>query len=56
VTNEIVEEWVSLGGAQLAEHRVDPEHLLSETRERAGENRARAWRLLDAFAAWARIA
>jgi GMP synthase-like glutamine amidotransferase len=56
VTNEIVEEWVSLGGDQLTRHGVDAVRLLAETRERAGENRARAWRLLDAFVRWARIA
>lgn len=56
VTNEIVGEWVSLGGDQLTRHGVDGGRLLAETRERAGENRARAWRLLDAFAGWARIA
>jgi GMP synthase-like glutamine amidotransferase len=56
VTNEIVEEWVSLGGDQLTRHGVDGVRLLAETRERAGENRARAWRLLDAFVRWAKIA
>jgi GMP synthase-like glutamine amidotransferase len=55
VTNEIVGEWVSLGADQLARHGVDGRRLLAETRERAGENGARARRLLDAFARWARI-
>jgi GMP synthase-like glutamine amidotransferase len=49
VTNEIVEEWVSLGGDDLARHGVDPDRLLGETRELAGENRLRTWGLLDAF-------
>ena len=49
VTNEIVEEWVSLGRDQLARDALDGERLLAETRERAAENRARAWRLMDAF-------
>jgi GMP synthase-like glutamine amidotransferase len=49
VTNEIVEEWVSLGRDQLARDAVDGERLLVETRKRAAENRARAWRLMDAF-------
>ena len=56
VTNEIVEEWVSQGSDQLTRHGVDGARLLAETRERAGENRARAWRLLDAFVRWAGIA
>jgi GMP synthase-like glutamine amidotransferase len=56
VTDEIVGEWVSQGADQLTRHGVSGERLLVETRERAGENRARAWRLLDAFAGWARIA
>jgi GMP synthase-like glutamine amidotransferase len=49
VTVPIVEEWVSLGGADLARHGIDGDRLLDETRSRAEENRARAWRLLDAF-------
>jgi GMP synthase-like glutamine amidotransferase len=49
VTNEIVEEWVSLGRDRLARGALDGERLLAETRERAAENRARAWRLMDAF-------
>jgi GMP synthase-like glutamine amidotransferase len=51
VTLEIVEEWVSLGGVDLARHGVDPERLLAETRGREEENRSRAWRLMDAFVA-----
>jgi len=51
VTSEIVEEWVSLGGDDLARHGVDGDGLLAETRSRADENRARAWRLFDAFLA-----
>ncbi len=56
VTSEIVEEWVSQGGDQLTRHGVDGGRLLAETRERAGENRTRAWRLLDAFVGWAGVA
>jgi GMP synthase-like glutamine amidotransferase len=41
VTNEIVEEWVTLGRDQLARHGIDGERLLAETRSRAEENRAR---------------
>jgi GMP synthase-like glutamine amidotransferase len=49
VTVPIVEEWVALGGDQLAHHGVDGDRLLGETREREAENRSRARRLLDAF-------
>jgi GMP synthase-like glutamine amidotransferase len=49
VTNEIVEEWVSLGGDQLVRHGVEAERLLAETQALAGENRSRAWRLMDLF-------
>ena len=51
VTIPIVEEWVALGGDDLARHGVDGDRLLAETRRQADENRARAWRLLDAFVA-----
>jgi len=49
VTVPIVEEWVALGGEDLARHGIDPDQLMAETREREDENRARAWRLLDTF-------
>jgi GMP synthase-like glutamine amidotransferase len=49
VTIPIVEEWISLGGDDLARNRVDGDDLLAETRSREEENRARAWQLLDAF-------
>jgi GMP synthase-like glutamine amidotransferase len=49
VTNEIVAEWVALGGEDLARHGVDPDRLLAETRAVADENRSRAWRLFDTF-------
>lgn len=49
VTNDIVEEWVSLGGEKLARDGVDPDRLLAETRQRETENRERTWRLMDAF-------
>jgi GMP synthase-like glutamine amidotransferase len=49
VTNGIVEEWVSLGRDRLVRDGVDPEGLLEETRRREAENRARTWRLMDAF-------
>jgi GMP synthase-like glutamine amidotransferase len=49
VTIPIVEEWVALGGDDLARHGVDPERLLADTRRLADANRKRAWRLMDAF-------
>jgi GMP synthase-like glutamine amidotransferase len=49
VTPEIVAWWVNAGRVQLARAGVDPDRVLAETRELAGENRVRAWQLLDAF-------
>lgn len=49
VTPEIVGGWVDAGRAQLARAGLDPESVLADTRERSGENRLRAWRLLDTF-------
>ena len=51
VTNEIVEEWVSLGRDRLARDQIDSGRLLAETRERAAENRTRTWRLMEMFMA-----
>jgi GMP synthase-like glutamine amidotransferase len=56
VTIPIVEDWVALGGEDLARHRVDPDRLMAETRSREAENRLRARRLLDAFLARAGLA
>jgi GMP synthase-like glutamine amidotransferase len=49
VTLEIFEDWVAGGRDELDRHGVDPDRLLAETREREGDNRTRAWRLLDIF-------
>ncbi len=49
VTPEIVRAWVSADGAMLRAEGVDPDRLLAEASERAGEYRAQAWRLMDAF-------
>jgi GMP synthase-like glutamine amidotransferase len=49
VTPQIVAGWVDAGRDQLAAVGLDPERVLAETRELAGENRARAWQLLDTF-------
>jgi GMP synthase-like glutamine amidotransferase len=46
---EIVASWVDTGREELARAGLDPDRVLGETRERSGENRARTWRLLDAF-------
>ena len=49
VTPEIVASWVESGRDQLARAGLDPDRVLTETRELAGQNRLRAWQLLDAF-------
>ena len=49
VTPEIVRRWVSLDGVKLRAAGVDPDRLLADAREGAGEYRARAWRLMNAF-------
>jgi len=49
VTPQIVGAWVAGAGDRLARDGVDGERVLTETLERDGENRERAWRLLDAF-------
>jgi hypothetical protein len=49
VTPEIVASWVESGRDQLARAGLDPDRVLTETRELARENRLRAWQLLDAF-------
>jgi GMP synthase-like glutamine amidotransferase len=49
VTPEIVASWVDGGRDQLARAGLDPDRVLAETRERSGENRIRAWQLLDTF-------
>ncbi len=49
VTPEIVQRWVRFDGSKLRHAGVDPDRLLADAREGAGEYRARAWRLMDAF-------
>jgi GMP synthase-like glutamine amidotransferase len=49
VTNEIMDMWVDAYRHELDEHGVDPDRLLTETRERAREHRAMSRKLLDAF-------
>ena len=51
VTIPIVGDWVRLGADSLAQHRVDPEDLMAQTRSIDDENSSRAWRLFDAFLA-----
>jgi GMP synthase-like glutamine amidotransferase len=49
VTPEIMESWVRAYPHELEQEGVDPQRLLEETYGRAGETRAAAWRLFDAF-------
>ncbi len=49
VTPEIVGWWVEAGHDKLVRAGLDPERVLADTRELSGENRLRAWQLLDAF-------
>lgn len=49
VTPRIVGSWVTGAGDRLVRDGVDPDRVLAETLERDGENRGRAWSLLDAF-------
>lgn len=49
VTPEIVASWVEGGRDQLTRVGLDPARVLADTRELSGENRMRAWKLLDTF-------
>lgn len=49
VTPQIVESWVDGAHDQLTRAGVDPDRVVTESRERSDENRMRAWQLLDAF-------
>jgi GMP synthase-like glutamine amidotransferase len=49
VTPEIVAWWVDSGRDHLVRAGLDPDRVLTETRELAAENRLRAWKLLDTF-------
>jgi GMP synthase-like glutamine amidotransferase len=49
VTNEIMDAWVKAYPHELAEHGIDPQGLLDETRERVAQSRSTSVRLLDAF-------
>jgi GMP synthase-like glutamine amidotransferase len=51
VTPEIMDSWVEVYRHELDQEGVDPDRLLQETYERAGETRAAAWRLFDGFLA-----
>jgi GMP synthase-like glutamine amidotransferase len=56
VTPEIMDLWVGAFRHELDREGVDPERLLQETRCRAAQTRAAAWRLFDGFLARARAA
>lgn len=49
VTPEIMESWVRAYPHELEQEGVDPQGLLDETRERAEQTKATAWRFFDAF-------
>jgi hypothetical protein len=49
VTPAIMEAWVRVYRHELDREGVDPDRLLAETRERAGEARTAAWRLFDSY-------
>lgn len=49
VTPEIVGSWIDAGRDQLHRAGLDPARVLADTHELSGENRVRAWQLLDAF-------
>ena len=50
VTVDVMDEWVRVYRHELDADGVDPDALLEETRRRAVESRAMAWRLFDRFA------
>jgi GMP synthase-like glutamine amidotransferase len=54
VTTEIMDRWVATYRHELDQEGVDPDLLLKETYQRAGQTRAAAWRLFDGFMARAR--
>ena len=49
VTPEIMDEWVRAYPHELEAEGVDPQGLLAETRQRAGQAKQTTWRLLNAF-------
>lgn len=49
VTPEIMDRWVAAYPHELQQEGVDPDQLLEETRRRADDTRALAWRLFDGF-------
>ncbi|MGN6168852.1 MAG: type 1 glutamine amidotransferase [Solirubrobacteraceae bacterium] len=51
VTPEIMDSWVAAYRHELDQEGVDPDLLLKETRQRAAETRAAAWRLFDGVVA-----
>jgi GMP synthase-like glutamine amidotransferase len=49
VTPEIMDEWVRTYPHELEAEGVDPQGLLTETRQRAQQAKQTTWRLLNAF-------
>ena len=50
VTPAIVDDWISVGGRELADNALDPDAIRARTQEEAARARAAAFALLDAWA------
>ena len=50
VTPAIVDDWISVGGRELADNALDPEEIRARTDREAARARAAAYALLDAWA------
>jgi GMP synthase-like glutamine amidotransferase len=51
VTPAIVDDWISVGGRELAENALDPDAIRARTVQEAPRAREAAYALLDAWAA-----
>jgi GMP synthase-like glutamine amidotransferase len=50
VTPAIVDDWISVGGRELAQNALDPDTIRARTEQEAARARAAAYALLDAWA------